>query len=192
MYSPGLKFPITCLSLRMCTYSGSSLKGHSRKQTDLLTAAFTKPYFHSHTDFYIRVNDQFTSLRAGSLMSANSGQFLATEPPSSEFSPNSQKWACSQPNNSRRRPGYFQGLRVLALSLFLNFRNKRIPSNEISFASESCMSLDVNYIPTSHRFQRLFVFKATSGFISKIPCDTLVKYLVSELQHSQNNSWAKH
>ena len=67
MYSPGLKFPITCLSLRMCTYSGGSLKGHSRKETDLLTAAFTKPHFHSHTDFYIPVNDQFTILRAGSL-----------------------------------------------------------------------------------------------------------------------------
>ena len=64
MYLPGLKFPITCLSLRMCTYSGSSLKGHSRNQTDLLMAAFTKPHFHSHTDFYILVNNQFTSLLA--------------------------------------------------------------------------------------------------------------------------------
>ena len=79
MYSPGLKFPITCLSLRMCTYSGSSLKGHSRKETDLLTAAFTKPHFHSHTDFYIPVNDSST----------NSGKILATEPP--KFSPNSHK-----------------------------------------------------------------------------------------------------
>ena len=75
MYSPGLKFPITCLSLRMCTYSGSSLKGHSRKETDLLTAAFTKPHFHSQTDFYIPVNDQFTILRAGSLEHEILGKF---------------------------------------------------------------------------------------------------------------------
>ena len=27
-------------------------------------AAFTKPHFHSHTDFYILVNNQFTSLLA--------------------------------------------------------------------------------------------------------------------------------
>ena len=86
MYSPGLKFPITCLSLRMCTYSGGSLKGHSRKETDLLTAAFTKPHFHSHTDFYIPIN--LLSCEQAHL-STNSGKILATEPP--KFSPNSHK-----------------------------------------------------------------------------------------------------